>query len=100
MLKWKTHLGYTKYQRNDNENARNGTNTKDVVTDNGLVEIDVPRDRGSSFAPILLPKRQNRINGLDEKILSLYAKGMSLSDIKIQPTRQERAPAMKSRSPQ
>lgn len=49
-----------------------------------LNKIEVPRDRNSSFEPAIIPKRQTRIDGLDQKILSLYAKGMSLSDIKIQ----------------
>jgi len=78
------HLGYGKYQRNEAENARNGTNAKEVITDNGVIEVEVPRDRESSFSPVLLPKRKNRLEGMDEKILSLYAKGMSLSDVKIQ----------------
>jgi putative transposase len=78
------HLGYSKYERNEAENARNGTNAKEVITDNGVIDVVVPRDRESSFSPVLLPKRKNRLEGLDEKILSLYAKGMSLSDIKIQ----------------
>jgi transposase-like protein len=51
---------------------------------NGLIKIDVPRDREAKFEPALIPKRQTRVDGLDQKILSLYAKGMSLSDIKIQ----------------
>lgn len=79
-----THLGYSKYDRNDSENARNGLSSKQVITDNGVIAVEVPRDRTSTFEPILLPKRQTRIPGLDDKILSLYAKGMSLSDIQIQ----------------
>jgi len=78
------HLGYTKYDRTDSDNARNGASSKNLITDNGLITIDVPRDRGAKFAPVLIPKRQTRIDGLDQKIVSLYAKGMSLSDIKIQ----------------
>ncbi len=79
------HLGYDRYARDiSNDNSRNGVSTKDVITENGVVTIDVPRDRESSFEPILVPKRRNRIDGLDDKIISLYAKGMSLSDIKLQ----------------
>lgn len=78
------HLGYNKYVRSDSENARNGLSSKQVITDNGVISVDVPRDRASTFEPVLLPKRQKRIPGLDDKILSLYAKGMSLSDIQIQ----------------
>ncbi|WP_342265380.1 IS256 family transposase [Cardinium endosymbiont of Philonthus spinipes] len=79
-----SHLGYNKHARSDSENARNGLSSKQVVTDNGVISVEVPRDRSSTFEPVLLPKRQTRIPGLDDKILSLYAKGMSLSDIQIQ----------------
>jgi putative transposase len=78
------HLGYTKYDRTDSDNARNGASSKNLITDNGLIAIEVPRDREAKFEPALIPKRQTRIDGLDQKIISLYAKGMSLSDIKIQ----------------
>jgi putative transposase len=78
------HLGYTRYDRSDSDNARNGASSKNLITDNGLITIDVPRDRDAKFEPALIPKRQTRIDGLDQKIISLYAKGMSLSDIKIQ----------------
>ena len=78
------HLGYTKYNHSNIDNARNGYGTKNLITENGPVELEVPRDRNSEFEPILIPKRQTRIDGLDQKILSLYAKGMSLSDIKMQ----------------
>ena len=79
-----SHLGYFRYDRTDSDNARNGSSTKNLVTDNGLITIEVPRDREAKFEPALIPKRQTRIDGLDQKIISLYAKGMSLSDIKIQ----------------
>ena len=49
-----------------------------------FLSIDVPRDRDAQLEPAIIPKRQTRIEGLDQKILSLYAKGMSLSDIKLQ----------------
>lgn len=78
------HLGYSKYDRANVDNARNGASIKNLVTDNGLITIEVPRDREAKFEPALIPKRQTRIDGLDQKIISLYAKGMSLSDIKIQ----------------
>ncbi|MGI2299212.1 IS256 family transposase [Candidatus Cardinium hertigii] len=78
------HLGYNKYSRSDSNNARNGPSSKQVITDNGVISVEVPRDRSSTFEPVLLPKRQRRIPGLDDKILSLYAKGMSVSDIQIQ----------------
>ena len=78
------HLGYDRYSRSDLNNARNGHYNKNLITDNGVIELNVPRDRNGDFEPAIVPKKQNRIAGLDKKILSLYAKGMSLSDIKAQ----------------
>lgn len=57
---------------------------KSIITEGGVLELEVPRDRNAEFAPLLVPKRQTRIDGLDQKILSLYAKGMRVSDIKMQ----------------
>ncbi len=54
------HLGYSKYNQSDAQNARNGYNTKNLITKNGAVEIEVPRDRNSSFEPSLVAKRQRR----------------------------------------
>lgn len=78
------HLGYGPYGRVEKENSRNGVGKKSLITESGVLDLEVPRDRNAEFAPVLVPKRQTRIEGLDQKILSLYAKGMSLSDIKIQ----------------
>lgn len=78
------HLGYSRYGRSELENSRNGSYSKGLMTDNGVIELNVPRDRSGDFEPIIVPKKQNRIDGLDQKILSLYAKGMSLSDIRKQ----------------
>lgn len=78
------HLGYSKHQRNTTTNSRNGYNSKTLSTNTGNVDISVPRDRESDFEPQIIPKRVTKINGLDKKILSLYAKGMSLSDIQQQ----------------
>jgi len=78
------HLGYDRYERNASENARNGSFKKSLTTENGHLELDVPRDRKGKFEPVIVKKKQSRIEGLDDKIISLYAKGMSLSDIKIQ----------------
>jgi len=78
------HLGYSKYGRGETENSRNGVGKKSIITEGGVLELEVPRDRNAEFAPVLVPKRQTRIDGLDQKILSLYAKGMSVSDIKMQ----------------
>lgn len=78
------HLGYDRYERNASENARNGSFKKNLTTENGQLELEVPRDRKGSFEPVVVKKKQTRIEGLDDKIISLYAKGMSVSDIKIQ----------------
>ena len=78
------HLGYDRYERNASENARNGSFKKNLTTENGRLELEVPRDRKGSFEPVIVKKKQTRIEGLDDKIISLYAKGMSVSDIKIQ----------------
>ena len=75
-----SHLGYEKHGRGRG-NTRNGTNTKTLKTDQGPLEIEVPRDRDSSFEPQLVKKRQTRFNGFDAKILALYARGMSVRDI-------------------
>lgn len=78
------HLGYNRYDRSELQNARNGAFQKNLITDNGVIELDVPRDRNGVFEPAIVKKKQSRIAGLDQKIVSLYAKGMSLSDIKTQ----------------
>ena len=65
-------------------NRSNGKGSKRVKTAHGVVDIDTPRDREGSFTPQILPKRQTTLGeGLDNKILSLYAKGMSYSDIRV-----------------
>ena len=79
-----THLGYERYERNASENARNGSFKKSLTTENGQLDLEVPRDRKGNFEPVIVKKKQSRIEGLDDKIISLYAKGMSISDIKIQ----------------
>ncbi|PPE05155.1 IS256 family transposase [Williamsoniiplasma lucivorax] len=79
------HLGYEKYNRNtDENNYRNGTSSKTILTENGEIDLVIPRDRHSDFEPMLIPKHQRRFEGLDEKILMMYARGASLSDIKAQ----------------
>ena len=78
------HLGYDRYERNSSENARNGSFKKNLTTENGQLELEVPRDRKGKFEPVIVKKKQTRIEGVDDKIISLYAKGMSVSDIKIQ----------------
>ena len=62
-------------------NSRNGSSSKTLLTDDGMVEIAVPRDRAGSFEPQLIGKGQTRFDGFDEKILSLYARGMTVREI-------------------
>lgn len=78
------HLGYTKNQRSNKSNSRNGRSTKSLTTNTGDLEVSVPRDRDSKFEPQIIPKRVSKINGLDDKIISMYARGLSVSDIQSQ----------------
>ena len=75
------HLGYEKHSPKPSSNSRNGYSTKSIITDDGEVPIDVPRDRESSFEPKLVRKHQTRFQSMDDKILSLYAKGMTTREI-------------------
>ena len=75
------HLGYEKYERSDQKNYRNGTKSKRVRSKYGEFEVDVPQDRNSSFDPKVLPKRQKDISAIDDKIISMYAKGMTTRQI-------------------
>ena len=75
------HLGYEKNQPNDNSNSRNGRSRKTVITDHGEVDIETPRDRDGSFSPKLVKKQQTRFTSMDDRILILYAKGLSTRDI-------------------
>jgi putative transposase len=80
------HLGYSKHGRKKPEsaNTRNGKNTKTLKSEHGELQISVPRDRDGSFEPILVKKRQSRLEGFEEKILALYARGMTTRDIQAQ----------------
>lgn len=77
------HLGYEKNAPSTNKagNARNGSYSKKVKGEFGNLDIAVPRDRDSSFEPIILPKGQSRFTGFDDKIIALYARGMTTRDI-------------------
>ena len=77
------HLGYDKHDpAGDNTgNSRNGTRSKTVLTDVGPVEVEVPRDRGGSFEPQLVKKRQRRLTGVDELVISLTAKGLTTGEV-------------------
>lgn len=78
------HLGYEKNEQSDSKNARNGYGKKKIKTSYGEAEIKVPRDRDASFNPMIVPKRESMVEGIEEVIVSLYAKGMSVSDIEDQ----------------
>jgi transposase-like protein len=78
------HLGYEEYERTDGSNARNGVKQKTVRSKYGEVEIDVPQDRASSFEPKVVGKRKKDISGIDDKIISMYAKGLSTRQISEQ----------------
>jgi transposase-like protein len=80
----RAHLGYDKYERVQSTNARNGTSQKQLFTDSGAIELEIPRDRDGEFKPQLLAKHQTKVDGFNEKVISLYAKGISVSDIKTQ----------------
>lgn len=77
------HLGYDKHDLagRGTGNSRNGTRSKTVLTDVGPVEIDVPRDRDASFEPKIVAKRQRRLGGVDEMVISLAAKGLTTGEI-------------------
>lgn len=68
-------------QEREGNNSRNGYGRKSVITDTGKIEIDVPRDRSGSFDPQLIAKYQRRFPGFDDKIISMYARGMSTREI-------------------
>jgi putative transposase len=77
------HLGYVKHapQGKNSGNSRNGTSAKTIQGKRGPLQIEVPRDRNSQFEPQLIKKGQTRFDGLDEKIISLYARGMTTREI-------------------
>ena len=70
------HLGYDKQQGSDNPNSRNGYSTKTIKNPLGQSQINVPRDRDGSFEPALVPKRKSMAEGVENVIISMYAKGM------------------------
>lgn len=75
------HLGYTKHRKSSTSNSRNGTSTKTIITDDGQFELETPRDREGTFEPQLVKKQQTRFTSIDDKVLSLYAKGMTTREI-------------------
>ena len=77
------HLGYEPHapEGRNSGNSRNGKGTKTVQTESGEIEIEVPRDRAGEFDPQLVKKRQRRLPGFDEKVIALYARGMTTREI-------------------
>lgn len=77
------HLGYEKHAScgNNSGNSRNGKYPKKIQTEHGESVIDIPRDREGSFEPVIIPKHQSRGMSIERLVISLYAKGMSVSDI-------------------
>ena len=77
------HLGYTQYEHKGRHsgNSRNGYSAKTLKGNHGAIEIETPRDRNASFEPQIVSKGQTRITGMDNQVLTLYAKGMSTRDI-------------------
>lgn len=75
------HLGYQKNEKALTNNSRNGYSSKKVKTEEGSFELDTPRDRNGSFEPEMVKKHQSRFTSMDDKILHLYAKGMTTRDI-------------------
>lgn len=75
------HLGYSKSEQSDSDDYRNGYKTKQVNSSYGSMEIEMPQDRKSTFEPQIVKKRQKDISGIDQKIISMYAKGMTTRQI-------------------
>ena len=75
------HLGYSKHEPSDVSNSRNGYTSKSLQTEDGQFEVDTPRDRAGNFEPQLVKKHQRRFTSMDDKILFLYAQGMSTREI-------------------
>lgn len=78
------HLGYKSYERSDNTNSRNGSKTKAIRSKYGEFPLEVPQDRESTFEPAIVKKRQKDISGIDDKIIAMYAKGLTTRQISEQ----------------
>lgn len=81
-----SHLGYAKHSAEgiNSGNSRNGKTYKKVKTKLGEVDLNIPRDRNSTFEPVLVPKRSRTVEGIEDVVISLYARGMSVRDIELQ----------------
>jgi len=76
-------LGYTKhdYKNKETDNSRNGHSKKTVRSDYGEIELEIPRDRKGEFEPVVVKKHQRDISGIEDQIISMYARGMTVRDI-------------------
>jgi putative transposase len=74
-------LGHHLGQPAEDANHRNGTSGKTVITGEGPVRVEIPRDRSGSFEPLLIPKHERRFTGFDDKIIAMYARGMTMREI-------------------
>ena len=81
-----THLGYEKNERagKGSENRRNGYSKKNLKSEQGEINLGIPRDRAGEFEPQIVSKHQTRLAGLDSKVIALYARGMTVRDIQAQ----------------
>lgn len=77
-------LGYEKHEVSGNTNSRNGYSKKTIKSELGEISLNIPRDRNGEFEPQIVPKHQRNVNGIEDKILSLYSKGMTTRDISEQ----------------
>src|SRR3954465_15157185 len=79
------HLGYEKGASTSRAraNSRNGHSAKTVLTGDGSLGLSIPRDRAGTFEPVLVPKGVTRLDGFDSKIISLYARGLSVREIQV-----------------
>lgn len=77
-------LGYGKHEVSGNTNSRNGYSKKTIKSELGEISLNIPRDRNGEFEPQIIPKHQRNVNGIEDKILSLYSKGMTTRDISEQ----------------
>lgn len=75
------HLGYEKHTTTHNDNARNGSSSKTIMTDTDRIQLKIPRDRNSEFEPVVVKKHQRALGPIEDKIISMYARGMSTRDI-------------------
>ena len=78
------HLGYKSHERSESTNARNGYKSKNVRSKYGEFQVEVPQDRDSSFEPTVVKKRQKDISAIDDKIIAMYAKGLTTRQISEQ----------------